>query len=306
MLKKILKNRKLVTVLLVLVGFVLTGMLFFLTPDCTNGIVMPWVEKLYYCIQIVAGLYVVVGAVIAVWQYYISTKSEFIKNETEKVNQAVELAGYYKDNIIPHISYVKYIFRYIHATEIIEKIDKTKMKYFDINELNKLLDQNDINKLKDLIESDEFIEAVREANIIFNFNSTDIFYFDGNTSDEEKNDIKDLQLKIAKHCMLGQIRELLNNLEYFAMFFTHNIADESVVFQSLHQSYLQIIETMYYQISSYNTSDNHKFYVNAIRLYHLWIQKDVENQEKMKNAEAEMKKIKEPSLGTVSKNFMEV
>ena len=71
-----LKNRKIVTILLVLSGIILTGLLFIFTPDCTNGIVMPWIEKLYYCVQIVAGLYVVVGAVIAVWQYYISSKSE--------------------------------------------------------------------------------------------------------------------------------------------------------------------------------------------------------------------------------------
>ena len=298
-----LKNRKIVTILLVLSGIILTGLLFIFTPDCTNGIVMPWIEKLYYCVQIVAGLYVVVGAVIAVWQYYISSKSEFIKNETEKVNKAVELAGFYKDNVIPRISYVRYIYENIHATEIINKIDKSEMVYFDSDELHKQLSQEDINKLKSLTESDEFVEAVREANIIFN--STDILNIECNSSRENMINAISLNLMIAQNCMLGQIRDLLNNLEYFAMFFTHNIADESVVFQSLHQSYLEIIETMYYQISLYNVSDNHKFYVNATKLYDLWTKKDVENQKKMKDVEKEMKKNKEPSLGTVSKNFID-
>ena len=45
-----LKNRKIVTILLVLSGIILTGLLFIFTPDCTNGIVMPWIEKLYYCV----------------------------------------------------------------------------------------------------------------------------------------------------------------------------------------------------------------------------------------------------------------
>lgn len=299
----ILKHRKIVTALLILVGIILTGLLFLLTPNCTNGTEMPWVEKLYYCVQIVAGFYVVVGAVIAVWQYYISSKSETIKNQTEKVSQAVEIAGYYKDNIIPRISYINYIFRSVHAIDIIKKIDVASMKDFDKEELYGLISQEDIDRLKSLIENEDFIEAVREANIIYSVSAEGLFSFD----DEDcKYGDYDFQLKIAQNCMMSQMTALLNNLEYFAMFFSHNIADETVVYQSLHHSYFRVVETMYYYISNHNEDVNHKFFVNLIHLYHTWKKKAEEKQKKAKVAEDELKKIKQPSLGTVSENFSDL
>ena len=51
-------------------------------------------EKLYFVVQIITGVGLILGAVIGVWQYYLSTKSEIIKQKTEAVQKSIDLAEY--------------------------------------------------------------------------------------------------------------------------------------------------------------------------------------------------------------------
>lgn len=44
----------------------------------------------------------------------------------------------------------------------------------------------------------------------------------------------------TKAFMIDEVSGVLNNIEYFAMNFAHGVADDSVVYRSLHQSYIDI------------------------------------------------------------------
>ena len=70
------------------------------------------------------------------------------------------------------------------------------------------------------------------------------------------------------------VTEILNNLEFFAMHFSHEIADESVVYQSLHQTYLEIVYALYYNIAIKNEFRESKYFTNIIELYEKWNTKD--------------------------------
>ncbi len=299
--------RMVLTIVLILVGVISTAIMYFMSSkgDITTDIT--WIERLYYSVQIVTGIYVVIGAVVGVWQYCISTRSEIIKNESDKVCKAIDLAGYYKDNIIIPFSSVKYVYDKIGATDIIKAISKEKMVNFDTDELNDTLSEHDLKALKESAKTPEFVKAVQEANHIYNLNmheSSDPICDDLSNTITDNASENDLASIIATSYMLGQMRDLLNNLEYFAMFFTHNIADESVVFQSLHQSYFNVVETMYHHISSINTVPNHKYYVNTIELYKEWKKKDRENQRNIENAkQAYNDSLQQHNIGTVPENF---
>nr|MDE6764427.1 DUF4760 domain-containing protein [Oscillospiraceae bacterium] len=82
--------------------------------------------------------------------------------------------------------------------------------------------------------------------------------------------------KVMNAFMSNFISETLNNLEYFAMYFTHNIADESVIYQSTHQTYIEITELLYYHICQLNTPNSSKYYTNLIELYNIWKSKQIE------------------------------
>lgn len=69
------------------------------------------------------------------------------------------------------------------------------------------------------------------------------------------------------------VQDVLNNLEYFAMAFTHKTADESVIYQSLHNSYISVVRLLYYDISSNNRDGESKLFTNVIELYNIWKEK---------------------------------
>lgn len=81
--------------------------------------------------------------------------------------------------------------------------------------------------------------------------------------------------------MIDEVSGVLNNIEYFAMNFAHGVADDSVVYRSLHQSYINIMQLLYFNISNLNNSSSDKYYLNAIELYNKWrLQKDKDTNEK--------------------------
>lgn len=73
---------------------------------------------------------------------------------------------------------------------------------------------------------------------------------------------------------------ILNNLEIFSMYFVHEAADESVVYQPLHMSFLEIVRMLYYDISYANRDGEKRFYVNIIKLYNIWKKKALEQHQK--------------------------
>lgn len=62
------------------------------------------------------------------------------------------------------------------------------------------------------------------------------------------------------------------------MNFTHKTADDSVIYQSLHSSYLSIVRALYYDISSNNKPGGDKLYTNAIELFDIWKDKYLEKK----------------------------
>lgn len=235
-----LSIRILVTIILVLIGIGLTALIYIIPLNSETG--MTWIERLYYSVQIVVAIYVVVGAVVGIWQYCVSTRSEIIKNETDKVKQAVDLAGYYKDHIINAFLPIRYVYKQIGALDIFNSINT--MVEFDSEELKQNLNEKQISDLKRSIEDSKLVTIVKEAGFIYNLNFIESSLKWQENFGSIKPISEDLKLKTVQNFLINQITTLLNNMEYFSMYFTYNIADESVVFQSLHQTFFEMVETL--------------------------------------------------------------
>lgn len=256
------------------------------------------IEILYYSGQIIGSIFVTVGVIIAVFQYYLSSKSNKTNLEMIKIQKAVELSKYYKDEILSYSVAIKYIYEKAGALSILDKIPINKIKYFTNEELNQFLTANEIDQLKNIASSDKFVEAALEANEIYNLG------FNPNRTisaiDKENNDLKTMQVysePLIVVCVARLITKVLNNMEYFALNFSHNSADESVVYQSLHQSYFDIVHILYYQIAIKNTDPTEKLYTNVSWLFNCWM--DVNSQKKLtKN----MKSSEFEHHGTVIEN----
>lgn len=53
------------------------------------------------------------------------------------------------------------------------------------------------------------------------------------------------------------------------MGFTHNIANEAVVYTSLSQTYLSMVQMLYYNIAK-NNHDAERYFTNVIKLFNVW------------------------------------
>ena len=111
-MKRIFQNhkRKVLTVVLTLPALCVIAIPFFLKNVPIVGANTSKIEIMESISQIVAAVYVVAGSVIAVWQYYISSKSEIIKNQTDKVQKAIDLSEYYKNEVLHPYSIIREVY----------------------------------------------------------------------------------------------------------------------------------------------------------------------------------------------------
>lgn len=233
--------------------------------------------------QIISSLFVMIGTIVAVWQFLLASKQVLINKQNElqlrekelyekekyKVTRAIDLSGYYKDNILTNGSVLIYLFKSVGIYSILDNIKLEKMHEFDINELEENLSQIEIKRIEKLINSKELLQELGNislsCDIEGDFKREVIEYVDG----EEVTNVE-FNLNELDKCFRNMVSDTLNNMEYFAMNFVHKIADESVIYQSLHQSYIELCKVLYYIISSRNKNGEEKYFTKVTDLYIIW------------------------------------
>ena len=146
MKKWILEHRKSVTTGIIVIAIILIGIATYLFHTYFKG-EYELAELLYYSSQIISATFVISGTVIAVWQYYVSCVDSKRNLDLVCVQKAIDLSEYYKDNILSQIAPIEYIFENSGINDIISKIDKSKMKFFDEKEMKTFLTDDDIKEL---------------------------------------------------------------------------------------------------------------------------------------------------------------
>lgn len=273
-----LNHRKTTTVLLVITGCICSifPCILFKEENVT--------EQLYYTTQIVSSIFVISGVIIAAWQYYVTSCAELAKIEVEQVQKAIDLSSFYKDKILKPYQAIYYVYLNSGVLDILNLIKQEDMIAFDTVELDLILGETNINALKTIQEKPAFYKSVLEANGIYNLN---LYMLQKNVMTDTETENPDIEINLNSlliSFMSGIVTNMLNDLEFFAMHFTHNTADESVVFQSLHQTYIQIIKNLYYNISRYNKPSEGKYYTNIIELYEIWYKRSEEQKKTARNS----------------------
>ena len=230
-----------------------------------------YMEILYYTTQIISSIFVVGGVVIAVWQYYLSCQDAKTNLEVIQVQRAIELSEYYKDNILRYLPAIYYIFDCSGASKILKTVRPEQMLHFHKQELHQVLSKEQITDLQKLTTTEQFLQCVIEANDIFNLN----LKFRTKREFTQNTDKKEVTVYVNVDSILNNflsqlINLTLNNMEYFALHFRHNVADESVVYQSLHKTYIDAVQYLYYYICNHNEDSSDKLYTNVTWLYHQW------------------------------------
>lgn len=277
----ILEHRKLVTTIIIGIAIVLILITTYLVWR-SKGTGTELAEILYYSSQIISAVFVISGVVIAVWQYYVSCVDSKRNIDVIRVQKAIDLSEYYKDNILVYMTPIKYIFENSGLSDIIYKKDISKMKYFDEKELKMLFDDEEVATLKKIQQSEKFFSVVIKASLIYNLGLSEdlVEYYQDN---ETPRPLSPIDSEVLSTFLDKLITRTLNNMEYFSLHFTHNVADESVVYKSLHQTYIVLVQILYYNIAKKNPLSPRKYYTNVVELYEQWNTKATNDEETFAN-----------------------
>lgn len=245
------------------------------------------IEITAYAAEVVSALYLVLGTIIAVWQYYVSSQKNIEKIQRDQIQKAIDLAGYYKDNILHRYSVLKIVYAKSGLQNILNNIQKDKIKDFDNIEMNELLSKAEINNYEKITNSQNFFDAIFEVNQLLGLDLKGCKVKEPNessSSEEVKIKFEINTSQFVNDFYKNYVSSILNNAELFAMYFTHGIADESVIFQSIYPTYLELCNTLYYEIAKCSAPGMAKLYTNIINLYNVWKKKSKEQNEKAKSS----------------------
>ncbi|MGP1429488.1 MAG: hypothetical protein ACTTJX_04545 [Fusobacterium sp.] len=260
----------------------------------------------------------IIGTFLGLWlilkQLKLNKKDYDSKFTYQKREKAVELAREFEKFIEDSLL----IFNLISKTEIVnymQKLDldngKNCLINFDIHELKKFFNDYENNKDKYNILSN--IEKIAPQDIYMFMKDYDedkytqqkLEYFYSNSFKmfdlkKEIEDLKDKELKMYRlqyntdlpffmGSMFNDIylvfTDNLNRLEYFSMNFIADIADDNIVYYSLHQVFLSYVEICYFHIAEMNSKGaKDKYYTNMIELYKKWKKRYLEAVEKENKA----------------------
>ena len=235
-----------------------------------NTVEISKIEGAYYVSQILSAVVLVVTLVLAIVQYF-SHKDEYKENhkfnvelhEHRKREKALELTGFYKNNILGHTLMFSRVYDKIGIRQKLEQIRKSDMKDFDEYELENNILSQDISWIKERPKSDDFFVALLEHQHIHGE--------EGFAAGIQKEDLSRPEIRDKLETGYRDVHmRLLNNLEFFAMHFMNDVANEEIVYRSLHKTYIDIVELFCFDICLNNVKDGSKLYTNVIALYNKW------------------------------------
>lgn len=224
-----------------------------------------------------ANLATIAGLLFVGYEIKMSKEERELQHDKQEKLKAIELAELYANNVMKNIEFLTYIFNRIDIENDIKNIKYADLREFDIIELEGMFGEEEANKIiKKITKVNPNIikTALLHQNPI-EYSEMNIIKMNNESISEVAATIDDSRYEKAYQL---RIMETLNTLEYFSMYFNNYVANEEIVYQSLHQSFLSTIKVLYFLISSTNKKGKDKYYTNIIKLYNKWADRYLERE----------------------------
>lgn len=214
----------------------------------------------------------------------------------QEKEKAIELSVFYKNEILPSVNYINQILKKTGIMECLGGIHQDNIKAFTKSELLRLTNPNieeqikakrrDVGTIKALIGGRYAYDQI-SSKPLHHINPQIIGEFEAEWYEQKDADGNAIRISEDKRAALLEalwfefdsiVIDTLNSLEYFSMNFMTGVADHSVVFQSLHQTFFVLVQMLYYYIAIQNTSEKDIYFTNVRGLYEKWVAMDHENE----------------------------
>ena len=168
----------------------------------------------------------------------------------KKKHLACSIANKYAVYFLPRIRYIGKVLQLANVTPIISRFEEADN--YDEKELKRILNgqQSSIEDLKNKIAS----VNKEELEMALCYSGNPSYMIPIHTHLAENID-KDFYLVFSKFVL-----DMLNELEGEITALRYNIADEKLVYQSLHQTYLNHMKNWYFFIAYENTTDESQYF----------------------------------------------
>ena len=218
-------------------------------------------------INIVMAAIALVSAVFAILTY------THQRNRSKKA-EACNLAAYYAKTIIEKSSIISSVFAQTGIDQYIRaNIDYREIKDFDRSEMEKLLEKRSLacdDFVRKIYHVDPFVILncrLAKAHTSIERDMTALDYIE---VDKETGEQRLRNEKFLVEDFLQELTDLLNQLEWFGMNFQYEVADETLLYQSLHKTYLSLVWMLYPIISYNNVNNEDKLFTNVVWLFDKW------------------------------------
>lgn len=213
-------------------------------------------------------------AIIAVISAVIAYLAYIYQRRQIRKRCALEIARLYSKEMIPRIRYINKILEVTGAKKLIDTFTKLN-EFTDAELVEQLKTQNfSIDKFKRLLRkiNPAHLHAAYMYSGCGHFISEYHFKF---------LDIVQTKSDGIDTAFYQFIIDFLNDLESITMMFRYNIAEEELVYQSLHQTFLNNVKNWYFFISEKNTLDHDRYFSSIIWLYQKWNERKLNDRNKM-------------------------
>jgi len=251
--------------------------------------------ELGFDIDIVAGMLSVAAVIISIIAYY------RVKN-LGRVEKAHDLAEYYGDLLDDISLLIVIISEHKEIMPLINKIDPKEIGLFSKDELQKKYKEPEMAVLRKF-----FMEKAVDPVLVqkwFTIARRQI-NFDDAITEKDLDAAAEMKQEIIRSEFELLVTRFINKLEWFSMAFTSRLANDKVVYQSLHQSFLEIVKLLYFRISYENNNTYDKYFVNIIHLFLRWRERrendiaglnKIEAKNEAKKRKIEDKQTRPPTL----------
>lgn len=266
-------------------------------PTLIYGHANEWLHFYHDSVETLSFMSVIVSTIFVAYQIFLFLRDYRQKHAHSEFETAYKLAGYYSKNIIPSLNAAEFHLRRINK-KIAPDYNKkaSKFKEFTAKEAKELFGDDILEKFfkefsdyknfnypryEFLLNSTPTTETTKKIPTLVNGKPSNPKVVE---SVQKRADYLKEQAFIANQ----HITFVLNNIEYFSMYFCSGLASSETVYPSLHQTFCDIVIDSYLLICYMNSQPGHELYIHTTTLYNEWTAKSLANHEHKKQQAKKM------------------